>query len=228
MRVVAPSILALALAAACGDADAPPDATAMNGDATGDTVVTGQETAADAPETPEAVAALAGAASDQLTIARFTGLPTLRVTSDSFAVGEAIPMEFSAYGDNRSPQISWSAGPEGTTSYTLIMEDPDLPGRPPFLHWIVGDIPGDVTSLDAAFDAAPDGAFQTGVRENVYFGPRPPNGVHNYTFQVFALDTELALEDGATRDEVEAAMLGHVLAAGALQGTYTAPEQSQQ
>ncbi len=224
MKSVGPSVLALAFAAACG-ADSPPDASSVNGGHTDTTNVTQPARPSDPPETPQAVASLAGASADQLTIARFTGLPTIDVESESFASGEAIPLEFSAYGDNRSPQISWEAGPAGTESYTLIMEDPDLPGRPPFLHWVLGDIPEDVTRLEAAFATAPEGAFQTGVRENVYFGPRPSSGVHNYTFQLFALDQELGLVDGATRDEVEAAMQGHVLAAGALQATYTAPDQ---
>lgn len=223
MRTVVAGVAALALAAGCGDAGGPPDATTPpEGQATESTVLDPADVPP-APETPESVALLAGAAAEQLTIARFTGVDAIDVMSETFAAGDAIPLENSAYGDNVSPQVSWSAGPEGTMSYTLVMEDPDLPGNPPFLHWIVGDIPADVTSLEAGFAAAPEGAFQTGVRDNSYFGPRPPSGVHNYTFQVFALDKMLELEDGATLDLVKAAMEGHVLAAGALQATYAAP-----
>lgn len=218
----------LVLAAACGESEQPPDATLPpNGDATQQ--VASQETA-DPPAAiaPQTIAGLEGASADQLTIARFAVSPMLDVSSEAFADDGEIPPENSAYGDNVSPQISWSPGPDGTMSYVLIMEDPDLPGRPPFVHWIVGNIPADVTSLEAGFDAAPEGAFQTGVRENAYFGPRPPSGLHNYTFQVFALDTMTDLEDGATIDTVQAAMEGHVIAAGVLQGTYAAPEEPPQ
>jgi hypothetical protein len=55
-----------------------------------------------------------------------------------------------------------------------------------------------------------------------YYGPRPPagGGVHNYHFQVFALDTRLTLGDEATREQVVEALRGHVLAFGELVGWY--------
>ncbi len=232
MKLVVAGVAVLALAAGCGSSNDLPDATeAPNGQATEHVIIASEDDAGtgadieDAPETPQSVAEIAGAAADQLTIARFTGLPSMEVSSVTFSAGGAIPLENSAYGDNVSPQLSWGSGPDGTVAYVLIMEDPDLPGRPPFLHWIVGDIPGDVHELEAGFATAPEGAFQTGVRDNSYFGPRPPSGEHNYTFQVFALDTMLELEDGEKLDVVTAAMEGHVLAAGVVQGKYTAPEQ---
>ena len=232
MKYLITSVGVLALAAGCGDSGQLPDGAEppepeLTENATAGQVADGVDQTPEAtnvPETPRSVAALAGAAADQLTIARATGLPSLEVTSSTFAAGEAIPLANSAYGDNRSPQISWSKGPEGTQSYVLIMEDPDLPGRPPFLHWIIGDLPASTTSLEAGMPEAPVGAFQTGVRDNSYFGPRPPSGVHNYTFQVFALDSMLDLEDGTKLEVVQGKMEGHMLAAGALQGTYTAPE----
>ncbi len=78
-----------------------------------------------------------------------------------------------ALGPNRSPAISWSAGPEGTRSYAVIMHDPDVPSvaddvnqegrtipadlpRVDFFHWILVDIAGDSTGL-------PEGADSDGV-----------------------------------------------------------------
>ena len=87
----------------------------------------------------------------------------------------------------------------------------------------MGNIPPTTTSLAEGFASPPAGAFQTGVRGNSYFGPRPPSGVHHYTFQVFALDTKLNLKDGAKLAEVQGAMTEHVLASGAVQGTYAGP-----
>ncbi len=152
----------------------------------------------------------------------------LTVTSESFAAGGEIPLAHSAYGDNRSPQLSWTPGPAGTVSYVVILEDPDLgPERPPYLHWILGDLTAETTSLPAGLAETPLGAFQTGPQhapqQAAYFGPRPPSGVHNYTFQVFALDKRLRLYDGSTLADVKAAMEGHVLASGVLQASYAAP-----
>jgi phosphatidylethanolamine-binding protein (PEBP) family uncharacterized protein len=54
-----------------------------------------------------------------------------------------------------------------------------------------------------------------------YGGPCPPPGMsHRYYFRLYALDTELGLAAGASRQDVVAAMEGHILAQGELMGTY--------
>ena len=54
-----------------------------------------------------------------------------------------------------------------------------------------------------------------------YGGPCPPPGKpHRYFFKLYALDTLLDLKPGATKQDVETAMKGHVLAEGQLMGTY--------
>ncbi len=55
-----------------------------------------------------------------------------------------------------------------------------------------------------------------------WYGPRPPIGdrPHRHHFQVFALDTELTMIPGATREEILSGMAGHVLAKGEIVGTY--------
>jgi Raf kinase inhibitor-like YbhB/YbcL family protein len=150
----------------------------------------------------------------------------LTVASPAFEQGGAIPLANSAYGENLMPGLSWTPGPEGTQSYLVIVEDPDAPTAQPFLHWIAGDIPADVTSLPAGMGAeGPGESFQSGVRGQAqYFGPRPPSGVHNYNFQVFALDRMLDLDSGASLADVKTRMEGHVLASGVLAGAYAAPE----
>lgn len=63
-----------------------------------------------------------------------------------------------------------------------------------------------------------------------YMGPRPPLGdpAHHYYFQVFALDlAELPVEPGAKREDVLAAMEGHVLAKGEVVGLYERPGPEQ-
>jgi len=151
---------------------------------------------------------------------------TLSVSSS--AIKGAVPRAHSEYGDGISPDISWQPV-EGARSYVLILEDPDSRPPRPFVHWVVYDIPADVTSLPAGLADYPrlvqpkellqgrNGRGGTG-----YFGPRPPvgDGPHHYHFQVFALDAVLDLRPGVERDEVIVAMSNHVLASGELVGTY--------
>jgi phosphatidylethanolamine-binding protein (PEBP) family uncharacterized protein len=44
--------------------------------------------------------------------------------------------------------------------------------------------------------------------------------MHRYVFHVFALNAPPGVRPGARRDAVDAAMSGHVLAEGALVGTF--------
>jgi Raf kinase inhibitor-like YbhB/YbcL family protein len=148
----------------------------------------------------------------------------LTVTSPAFKQGGAIPLANSAYGQNQMPGLSWTAGPAGTKSYLVIVEDPDAPTARPYLHWIAANIPASTTTLPPAMVGLPGIIQASGQRTlNQYFGPRPPSGVHNYNFQVFALDTTITGQDGVALADVQAQMKGHVLASGVLAGTYAAP-----
>ena len=73
----------------------------------------------------------------------------------------------------------------------------------------------------------PDGTLQ-GLNSNDvlgYIGPFPPVWEdHDFAFTLYALDTPLALGYGATRDQVLAAMEGHVLNKGELKGKYIGVE----
>jgi Raf kinase inhibitor-like YbhB/YbcL family protein len=55
-----------------------------------------------------------------------------------------------------------------------------------------------------------------------YRGPAPPpgHGTHHYFFKLYALDTALDLPPGLTKDELLAAMKGHVLEEAQVMGTY--------
>ncbi len=138
-----------------------------------------------------------------------------------------MPGEHSAYRDDVSPQLSWSPVP-GAASYVVLMEDPDGSARP-VVHWVAYNIPGHVNALPEGLPkqarlTEPMGMLQGKTTRGTlgYFGPRPPVGdaPHSYHFQVFALDTMLDLHPGADRDEVLAAMQGHVIGHGELIGRY--------
>jgi Raf kinase inhibitor-like YbhB/YbcL family protein len=150
---------------------------------------------------------------------------TMPITSPAFADGERIPVNHTADGADRSPELRWGGIPPSTQSFALICEDPDAP-RGTWTHWVVFNIPADKTTYAEGVPAEkelPGGARQgkNDFGKIGYGGPSPPKGApHHYNFKLYALDTKLDLPAGATRDQVLAAIKGHVLAEGRLTGQY--------
>lgn len=153
----------------------------------------------------------------------------LEVSSPEIRPGGPIPDKYSEYGQAFSPPLSWSAGPEGTRSYVVLLESPDAPEPKPFIHWVAYDIPAGTTQIRGSLPGQPALTEPVALKQGPnsagsigYSGPKPPvgDGPHRYHFQVFALDRMLGLPPGATRAQVLEAMGGHVLAAGELVGTY--------
>lgn len=137
----------------------------------------------------------------------------LTVTVEGVTKGKAIPADYAfcvpadqghvTLGPNKSPKISWSAGPAKTQSYAIIAVDTDVPSvatdvnkegktipsklkRVKFYHWILVDIPASTISLDAGADS-----------EGVTTGGKPPGpgkvgvrGLNNYT-DWFASDEKM-------------------------------------
>lgn len=156
-----------------------------------------------------------------LTTVPAKGGATLTVTSPAFKNMGDIPFENTQYRSNTFPGLAWTAGPAGTKSYVIIMQDTDgMMRNAPILHWTMFNIPA--TKLDAGMTAVPAGAsYGPNMRgpNQAYMGPRTPAGPkHRYHLQVFALDTTLAADAGATFDSLTAAMKDHVLASGQLIG----------
>ena len=157
----------------------------------------------------------------------------LTVTSAAFREGQPIPAIYSSYDQGASPPLQWTAGPQGTQSYVLLLEDPDAKTTPlPVIHWVVWNIPANVTSLREGLEPLdrledPMGLRQGGNSMGTvgFKGPRPPAGddAHHYHLELFALDRQLALHVGANRDDVLNAMQGHVLASGELKGVFARP-----
>src|SRR5260370_11528940 len=70
----------------------------------------------------------------------------LTVTSKSFPSNGAIPVDYTCDGADRSPQLTWSAPPQGTLSFTILVDDPDAPGGD-FTHWVVFNLRRDALAL---------------------------------------------------------------------------------
>lgn len=184
-----------------------------------------------------------------------------------FAFAVPDPDQHIRFSDNRNPGVRWQDIPAGTRSLVLLVVDTDAPSDPSdvnqegrsvpaelprsdFYHWVLIDIPPEVTEIPEGEDAdgvvakgkAP-GPTPQGVRginsytdffiddeqlEGIYGGydgPCPPwndSLVHRYYFTVYALDVpSLELQGEFTGDEVLEAMQGHVLDQASVMGTYT-------
>jgi Raf kinase inhibitor-like YbhB/YbcL family protein len=149
----------------------------------------------------------------------------LQLTSPAFVEGKEIPDQYTCQGKDSSPPLRWTAVPTGAKSLALIADDPDAPVGT-WTHWVVFDLPPTTTELvedTPKSQHLPGGAKQglNDFRRLGYGGPCPPPGkAHRYFFKLYALDTLLDLKPGATKQDVEAAIKGHVLAEGQLMGTY--------
>lgn len=155
----------------------------------------------------------------------------ITVSSEAFNAGAPIPDFNSAYYDNVSPRLVWSNVPTTANSIVLIAQDPDAPRAEPFVHWLIVNLPADISSLpenqsSAQYLGADFGNAQQGVNgfgAVGYLGPKPPpgHGLHHYHFQIFALDvSDIKLNDNFALADLLAAMENHVVAKGELIGTY--------
>lgn len=134
----------------------------------------------------------------------------------------------SCEGEDASPALKWEGAPAGTKSYALICYDPDAPGEM-WVHWVIYGIPATITELPenlAKTDTVDTlGSLKQGMNDFGrigYGGPCPPrgHGVHYYHFHLYALDVELNIAPRVTRNQLYAAMKGHILMQTELMGTY--------
>jgi Raf kinase inhibitor-like YbhB/YbcL family protein len=153
------------------------------------------------------------------------------IKPDARIADEQVANGFGCTGGNVSPALSWSGAPKGTKSFALSVYDPDAPTGSGFWHWVMFDIPADVTSLpknagDPKATLAPAGAIQgaNDTGSHGYFGPCPPKGdkPHHYHFQVFAVDVDkLDADASATPAVVGFNLHFHTLAKATLTGIWS-------
>ncbi len=142
-----------------------------------------------------------------------------KLTSPAFNHGSQIPSKYTCDGDDINPHLVIQGVPDGTKSLALLVEDPDAADEV-WAHWVVWDIPPETKEIRER--TVPFGAVEgtTSWGDIGYGGPRPPAGTHRYFFRLFALDMRLHLPATATREELETAMTGHIVATTELMGTY--------
>ena len=157
----------------------------------------------------------------------------MRLFSQDFNDGDKMPERhvfngMGYQGDNLSPHLAWDEVPEGTKSFVVTCYDPDAPTGSGWWHWVVANIPADVTVLPQGAGSGvaelPESAIQTRTDfgQTGYGGAAPPQGEsHRYIFSVHALDVEtLDVDEGASGAMVGFNMHFHALASASVTVKY--------
>ena len=170
--------------------------------------------------------------SDTMVATNTSMASVMSITSPEFEQNGRIPSKFTCDGDRSvNPALIFSGIPENAKSLALIMDDPDVPktlhADGVFDHWVLFNIPpppaGGTQGVPEGQTVGTAGA--NGRGDKAYTGPCPPPqyepSEHRYIFVLYALDSTLALNAGATKQEVLKAMEGHILAQARLVGRYS-------
>ena len=137
----------------------------------------------------------------------------MELISSDFQEGNEIPKKFGYKHENKQPNVEFSSVPTETKTLAIIMDDPDAMkavGKV-WVHWLTYH---DVADSNSKIEG------KTDFGEIGYGGPAPPDGRHTYIFKGYALDTSLDLKEGYSKQELEDAMKGHILAEAKLTGTF--------
>jgi hypothetical protein len=143
----------------------------------------------------------------------------MELTSPNFKHNEKIPIQFTGDGDDINPELEIKNISENAKSLVLIVDDPDAPAGT-WDHWIVFNINPKIKRIFK--NSVPENGIQgqNSWGRNNYRGPSPPSGTHRYFFKIFALDTKLGLDQGASKQEIERAIKNHILDKAELIGLY--------
>lgn len=146
------------------------------------------------------------------------------IKSLAFKDGHSIP---SKYNTTFSPPLKWNHQPLLTKSFALVVEDLDTPNR--FKHWIIYNIPSNISELSEGILAYPTGSkvLHNDFGRFRYDGPSPHDTRHHrYLFRLFALSvTRLELSStgykrGHSFQDLHMAMKRFILQEVTLTGTY--------
>jgi hypothetical protein len=132
------------------------------------------------------------------------GVTPFEIVSNDVADGEMLLLPqvsgiFGAGGDDVSPHLSWAGAPAETRSYVVTCFDPDAPTGSGFWHWLVYDIPVQVTELASGTGSQDGTRLPAGAKQLKndaglygYLGAAPPagHGPHRYVFAVHALSVD--------------------------------------
>jgi len=139
------------------------------------------------------------------------------LSSPDFEEGGEIPKKFGYKHGNMRPEINFHNFPENAIYSVLIMDDPDAMSAvgKVWVHWLMCRS----IAIDEE-DSLPLLIGKNDFGEIGYGGPAPPDKRHTYIFKAYAVDTDLDLKIGYSKQELEDAMKGHIIAEAKLTGTF--------
>ena len=150
---------------------------------------------------------------------------SLSLTSPAFSEGGRIPLRFTCDAEGVHPEFHIDGVPEGTESFVLLMDDPDIPdtvkqarGIQTFDHWVVYNIPKETQVIGEGVVIGNEGLNSRGTIG--YVGPCPPDREHRYFFRLYALSGKLNFIQTPKLYDVEEAAKGMTLASTTLMGRY--------
>ncbi|PCJ16881.1 MAG: YbhB/YbcL family Raf kinase inhibitor-like protein [SAR86 cluster bacterium] len=150
-------------------------------------------------------------------------LPNMQVTSNAFPDGSIIPIKYTSHGDNIQPNFTITGAPDETVGYAIIFHDIEVAlggGTGDVTHWIAWDIP----SANIPEGSLPEGSVEGNniAGQASFMGSGAPfaDRFHHYVFEFYALSEKIGLPEGSSRDELEAALQGKVIAKAAYVGRY--------
>lgn len=158
--------------------------------------------------------------------ARTLGKGGLALSSPAFRPGEELDPCFTADEEDAvAPPLEWTAPPPGAQEIAIIVEDATSDGAEPRCHWLVWGLPGQRGKILEG--EVPPRTGKNSLGNSEWLLPDlPADETHTFVFQLFALDLPLTLMPGASRDELLAALDGHVMASSVLVARYTKSEEN--
>lgn len=146
----------------------------------------------------------------------------MELSSPAFDDGEPIPDRYGYTAENVNPPLHIANVPDDAESLALVMDDPDAvqPAGKIWDHWTVWNVDPERREIPEDWDAEDAVEGENDFGDPGYGGPNPPDKPHTYEFKLYALDDEIPLGSGESKDELEEAIEGHVLAQAELTGTF--------
>ncbi|GHG70694.1 YbhB/YbcL family Raf kinase inhibitor-like protein [Streptomyces griseocarneus] len=165
----------------------------------------------------------------------FPPIPSFTVESEDVTPDARLKGDQVFSRGNASPHLRWEGFPAGTKSFAVTCFDPDAPTGSGFWHWVLFDVPADVTELPAGAASGdmkelPAGAVHArndyGSKDFGGAAPPPGDGPHRYVFNVYAVDQEkLGPDADASPAVVGFHLRFHSLARAQLIGVYEVPAE---
>ena len=150
-------------------------------------------------------------------------LPNMQVTSNAFESGGIIPIRYTSHGDNIQPNFTITGAPETTVGFAIVFHDIEVAfggSTGDVTHWLAWNIHSTEIPEGSLPAGSVQGANIRGQASYMGSGAPFPDRYHHYVFEFYALNEDLDLPEGASRDELMAAMEGKVVAKAAYVGRY--------